>query len=146
MTICEATISDAPMIAAVHRASRRAAMPWLPDLHTPDEDVRFFSTMVLPEQKVRVARHGSGVIGFAAASDGWLNHLYVAPAHWSTGVGGLLLETAKMDFDRLQLWTFQGNEGARRFYKARGFSECELSDGTRNEERMPDVRMRWVRA
>src|SRR6056297_1200908 len=46
MTICEATISDAPMIAAVHRASRRAAMPWLPDLHTPDEDVRFFSTMV----------------------------------------------------------------------------------------------------
>jgi hypothetical protein len=44
----------------------------------------------------------------------------------------------------LQLWTFQVNAGARRFYERHGFVPVELTDGATNQERQPDVRYRWV--
>ena len=39
----------------------------------------------------------------------------------------------------LQLWVFQRNVGARRFYERHGFTLTELTDGSRNEEREPDA-------
>jgi hypothetical protein len=39
---------------------------------------------------------------------------------------------------------FQRNEQARRFYEHRGFRFVELTDGSANAERMPDVRYRWT--
>jgi hypothetical protein len=33
---------DAEAVVRVHREARREAMPWLPELHTPAEDVDFF--------------------------------------------------------------------------------------------------------
>ncbi|WP_298279395.1 hypothetical protein [uncultured Bradyrhizobium sp.] len=47
--------------------------------------------------------------------------------------------------DRRQLWTFQRNARARRFYEARGFVAVEQTDGSRNEEQEPDVRYLWTR-
>ena len=49
-------------------------------------------------------------------------------------------------FDCLQLWTFQRNLSARRFYEARGFALVEQTDGARNEEKEPDARYLWTRA
>ena len=43
----------------------------------------------------------------------------------------------------LQLWTFQVNEAARRFYERQGFVAAESTDGSGNEERSPDVRYTW---
>jgi GNAT superfamily N-acetyltransferase len=43
----------------------------------------------------------------------------------------------------LELWTFQVNESARRFYERHGFTEVEHTDGAGNEEREPDVRYAW---
>jgi hypothetical protein len=43
----------------------------------------------------------------------------------------------------LELWTFQANQGARRFYERHGFEAIELTDGSGNEERTPDVRYAW---
>jgi hypothetical protein len=43
----------------------------------------------------------------------------------------------------LQLWTFQRNTAARRFYGRLGFVAVEQTDGSRNEEDEPDVRYRW---
>ena len=48
-------------------------------------------------------------------------------------------------FDCLQLWTFQRNLSARRFYEARGFALVEQTDGARNEEKEPDARYLWRR-
>jgi hypothetical protein len=45
----------------------------------------------------------------------------------------------------LQLWTFQRNADARRFYAARGFVDVEVTDGAGNEEMEADVRMVWAR-
>ena len=44
-------------------------------------------------------------------------------------------------FDR-QLWTFQSNHGARRFYERHGFVAVQHTDGD-NEEGAPDVRYEW---
>ena len=35
------------------------------------------------------------------------------------------------------------NEPARRFYRRHGFVEVGRTDGARNEEREPDVRLAW---
>ena len=42
----------------------------------------------------------------------------------------------------VDLWTFQRNAGARRFYERNGFVAMEFTDGASNEEREPDVRYR----
>ena len=44
----------------------------------------------------------------------------------------------------LELYTFQVNAGARRFYERHGFRVVDLDDGARNEEGQPDVRYRWL--
>lgn len=143
MQIDVAVDADVQAIAIIHRAARQRAMPWLPNLHTPEEELWFFRTIVLPKETVWIAKTGSETVGFISVNEGWLNHLYVAPEHWSKGAGTKLLVTAKSQFDSLQLWTFQRNENARRFYVGHGFFERELSDGERNEERVPDVRLIW---
>ncbi len=45
--------------------------------------------------------------------------------------------------DGLELWTFQVNARARRFYERHGFVEVDRTDGGHNEERQPDVRYAW---
>ena len=45
--------------------------------------------------------------------------------------------------DGFQFWVFQENERARRFYEAHGAVAVELTDGSGNEERTPDVRYEW---
>lgn len=145
MTIDEALPADAEKIAMIHRSARQAAMPWLPVLHTPTEDLRYFKTIVLPSQKVLVAREGGRAAGFVSFDQGWLNHLYIAPDRWGLGLGTRLLDAAKSDSKYLQLWVFQKNARARQFYSTHGFCERELTDGGGNEEKVPDIRMDWAR-
>ncbi len=39
----------------------------------------------------------------------------------------------------IRLYTFQQNEGARRFYERHGYKTIEFTDGQGNEENCPDV-------
>ena len=73
-----------------------------------------------------------------AFRDEWIEQLYVLPEAQGQGVGTELLDVAKRASERLQLWTFQRNASARRFYEARGFALVEETDGARNEEKEPD--------
>ena len=84
--------------------------------------------------------------GMLAFRDGWIDHLYVLPTAQGRGAGTELLQVAKSASDRLQLWTFQRNARARRFYEARGFALVEESDGAGNEEKEPDARYLWTRS
>ena len=68
------------------------------------------------------------------------------PEAQGQGVGTELLDIAKRASARLQLWTFQRNAQARRFYEARGFVLVEQTDGAGNEEKEPDARYLWMRA
>ena len=145
MIIDKASSADANAIAQIHRTARKTAMPWLPVLHTPDEDLWFFSNKVLPVEKVLIAREKTQPVGFIASHQGWLNHLYIAPDRWGWGLGNRLLEAARSDLDHLQLWVFEENTRARHFYSEHGFCEREFTDGRGNEERVPDLRMEWSR-
>jgi GNAT superfamily N-acetyltransferase len=70
----------------------------------------------------------------------------VLPEAQGRGLGSTLLDVARRTSARLQLWTFQRNAPARRFYEARGFVLIEQTDGARNEEKEPDARYLWTRA
>jgi GNAT superfamily N-acetyltransferase len=73
----------------------------------------------------------------------WLGHLYIDSSFTARGLGSRLVEIAKSQYPRgLQLWTFQSNAGARRFYERLGFTAVAWTDGD-NEEGAPDVRYEW---
>lgn len=146
MIIRPARPDDGPAIAAISREARARAMPWLAVVHSRQEDIAYFSHTVLAEQSVLIAESEGERAGFAAVSGPWLHHLYVAPRHWNSQIGTALLVRVQASHEKLELWTFQQNEGARRFYRRHGFREVEYSDGHRNEEHEPDVRMVWQRA
>jgi chorismate mutase len=68
----------------------------------------------------------------------------VAPGLTGHGVGAALLDVAKAQRgDGFCLWVFETNDAARRFYRRHGLVELERTDGSTNEERVPDVRMAW---
>jgi GNAT superfamily N-acetyltransferase len=134
----------------------RAEMLYLPHLHTKAEDVAFFSQRVLPTSRVTVAEVDAEpgpdvdagphpeMVGFSAVKDGWLDHLYVLPARQGAGIGRALLGRAMTESpDGLTLWAFVANDRAIALYARAGFVEVLRTDGSGNEEGVPDVQMRW---
>jgi len=132
--------------AQVHRIAFDQAMPRLVGLHTPEEDRWFYRERVFKTCRVWGRFDQDALSGLIAFRDGWVEQLYVLPAAQGRGVGTELLDVAKRACERLELWTFQCNERARRFYEARGFALVEQTDGARNEEKEPDARYVWARA
>ncbi|MBV8978511.1 MAG: GNAT family N-acetyltransferase [Alphaproteobacteria bacterium] len=121
-------------------AASFAGMRFVPKIHDAEED-RAFIRELIARKEVWLAEHEAQIVGLACWHEGWLEQLYVDPAHQGRGAGTLLL---KHVMDRhpgaLQLWTFQTNAGARRFYERYGFVAAEFTDGAHNEEKTPDVR------
>ncbi len=119
-------------------------MPFLPELHGEADTRAWVASCVLPHCAVWVAEREGRVVGYAALADQLLEHLYVEPDSQGQGVGSALLARAQLESPyRLELWTFQRNVQARRFYEQRGFRAVELTNGAENEEREPDVRYVW---
>src|SRR5689334_614849 len=132
--------SDA--IAALFRRSF-GTLTFLPTLHTPEEDRRFFARVVRDDE-VWVAEEDGRLIGFAALSGEMLEHLYVEPGEDGRGIGSALLDRAKLERPGgFELWVFQQNANARRFYERRGCRVVRLTDGSRNEEQQPDALYEW---
>jgi GNAT superfamily N-acetyltransferase len=101
---------------------------------------------VVPELETWVAEEGGGrVVGLMVLDGGELAQLYLEPGVRGCGIGDRFVALAKELRPRgLQLWTFQVNGPARRFYERHGFVAAEFTDGSRNEEREPDVRYVWA--
>ena len=113
-------------------------MTYLPDLWTETESREFIRDGMLPSNEVWVAEEDGRVVGFAGLGDGKLRHLWVEPAAQNRGFGTALLAKAKERRpDGFQLWVFQKNTGARRFYERHGFTLVKLTDGRDNQERSP---------
>ena len=139
---------DADVLAVILREAMRGAMPWLPELHTPEDDRRFLRADVLPEKEVWVAEGDGIVSGFTAlgrrGDHEFMEHLYVAPEHQRRGIGTALMERAKERRPQgFRLWVFQRNTGAREFYERHGFRVVQLTDGSGNEEKEPDALYEW---
>jgi ribosomal protein S18 acetylase RimI-like enzyme len=140
-----ATLGDMKAIAAIHRLAFFGAMPHMPVLHTPEEDLAYFSTVVFPSAEMWVAEQSGVVAGFIAFRPGWVDHLYVHPDQQGHSLGRTLLALAQSSERSLHLWTFQCNRGARRFYERHGFRIEQETDGTNNDERQPDILYLWTR-
>lgn len=140
-----ALLAESDVLAALFRASREAALPYLPDLHTPSEDRAFVRDRVFAECEVWVADRDGDILAFCAFRPGWVEHLYVERDHWGAGIGSALLAKAMASNDALQLWTFQRNERARGFYERHGFRCVRTTEGD-NEEREPDALYAWARS
>ena len=83
------------------------------------------------------------VIGFIARELGMIHALYVVPEWCGHGVGQRLLQAAKQASQELELYTFQANASAQRFYLREGFGEVTRSDGAGNDEGLPDIKYHW---
>lgn len=140
-TIRRGRADDIEPMARLFRTVRRACLPYLPDLHTPEEDLAFFRERVFAECEMWVA---DAVDGFIAFRPGWVDHLYVHPERQGQSIGRKLLAVAMNIHSPLRLWVFQRSAAAIGFYRARGFREIERTDGARNEEREPDMLMEWM--
>jgi GNAT superfamily N-acetyltransferase len=141
-----ATSDDAGGIAAVFSLSSRL-LTFLPMRHTVEEDRRFIENVILKECQVIVAEGGAGIVSFLALDGEEIRLLYSHPDFIGSGAASLLLDAAKKSgVVALELWCFQANQRARRFYEARGFRAVRFTDGQDNEEKVPDVRYRWERA
>jgi GNAT superfamily N-acetyltransferase len=138
--------ADAELIAAIFTSSRRAAMPYLPLLHTNTEVLEWMKDVVLGRSSATLVVSSNGEAGgFASVQCGVLEHLYVSPQLQGHGLGTLLLATAKEESPRgLRLHVFQRNLSARQFYERRGFKLIELRNGSSNEEGEPDAVYEWI--
>lgn len=135
---------DAAEVAALFARSRAAGLPWLPVLHTPEEDVAYFAGQLRDGVGLGVAADGvgPGLRGFAVVRPGWLDHLYVDADCRGGGIGSALLDAARSASPgELHLWVFARNTRALAFYARHGAVEVERTDGRDNEEHEPDVRL-----
>jgi len=135
-----------PAVARLHRHTVRASLPFVPDLHTPDDDARFFAETLFTRTDIWLAEDAAGEIaGYVAFRPDFVEHLFVRPEFQQQGLGLALLRKAMEGASELSLWTFQQNARARRFYERYGFAVVMETDGADNEEKLPDVLYRWRR-
>jgi len=138
---------DAAGIGDVYLASFAATYEF-PRAHSDADTRRWIAEVLLPSREVWVAWAPDAlIVAMMALTDEMVDQLYVAPGWTARGIGSRLIGLAKsVRPNGLDLYTFQVNRGARRFYERHGFVEVASSDGSQNEERQPDVRYAWRRA
>ncbi|MFS4582257.1 GNAT family N-acetyltransferase [Phaeobacter sp. C3_T13_0] len=116
--------------------------PWMPKQHTGAEAISFCGTMI-DRGWVIIAQIEGRVDGFLARDGAEVCALYIRDAARGHGIGRALLNYAKSVQSPLQLWSFQANEGAQRFYLREGFVEQTRTDGATNGEGLPDIQYIW---
>lgn len=121
-------------------------MPHMPVLHTPAEDLAFYTGIVFPGTELWLIEQDDTVAGFIAFRPGWVEQCYIHPDHQRRGYGTQLLHLAQAANPVLQLWTFQCNQAARSFYERHGFTIARMTDGADNEEKQPDILYTWSRS
>ena len=133
---------DVEAVVRIFRESRAEAMPWLPVLHTPEEDPGWYRQRLTGEAWVYELE--GRVVGFAVVHGDDLDALYVAPEAQRRGVGSALFRRAQEARpDGFFWWVFRDNRRARAFYEALGGRCLYETDGAGNEEKTPDARYEW---
>ncbi|MCK0142655.1 GNAT family N-acetyltransferase [Aliiroseovarius sp. F20344] len=144
MIVTCASTADVPAIANI-LSGWNATTPWLPRVHSRASE-KGFAQMLVERGWTSVVRTEGQVLGFLSRDNRKIHALYVAPHARGVGVGKMLLDQAKVARDSLSLFTFQQNDGAQRFYMREGFYEAYRTDGSGNDEGLPDICYEWRRA
>lgn len=117
---------------------------WMPNVHSL-EDMQGYGAWLIEVSDVTVALVEDKVVGFMSLQNSDIQALYLSPEYREFGIGRKLLDSAKSQATDLGLWTFQANIKARRFYLSNSFIEDKRSDGSGNDEKLPDVHFVWMR-
>ena len=130
------------------RASMEKALQWT-DPHSWEEQIAYLTSLV-EKFNVYLALDGgdigreSAVVGFMVVGKTELDHLYVHVDHQGRGIGTQLLNLAKeQSADKLQLYTFDINKQAQRFYEKHGFKI--IGRGIEEVSGRADIRYEWIR-
>ncbi len=98
----------------------------------------------MPSRATWVAVVAGEIVAVLVVHAGYVEQLYVLAGQAGRGIGSALIDLAKRQSPAgLRLYTFQINDGARRFYERHGFRALAFSDGSENEEGEPDVLYGW---
>lgn len=141
-------IDESDALADLMWAVRQQNLDSIPRGIHPREDMRrWMREVVFATKQVWVAqREANPVALLVLGSPDWLDHLYIDASATGRGLGTTLVDLAKRELGgQLQLWTFQSNVGACRFYERHGFQAVQRTDGD-NEEKAPDVRYLFMPA
>jgi GNAT superfamily N-acetyltransferase len=139
-----ARAADGAGIAVCYLRST-AKLGFLRRCHDGEDMWRHFLSIVQNNETWVIVREGQ-IAAFLALNADEIEHLYVHPAHQKAGLGSLLLTHAKTRLDNpFHLWTFCQNKQARQFYTRHGLTAELVTDGRRNEEKLPDIKFVWNR-
>ena len=139
--IRRATAGDAAVISELF-VRVRDEMTYLPRI--VEEHRPLLGGWFLDANEMWVDERDGAVVGFIGLRDDELAHINVAVDAQNRGIGTALLDHAKgLRPERLELWVFQKNEGARRFYERHGFRLVRLTEGAGNMEKEPDALYEW---
>ncbi|CAN0592141.1 unnamed protein product, partial [Ectocarpus sp. 12 AP-2014] len=145
ITLRPFTGADIGTLAALHRASR-VSMQLFDEPFSVSKHASYIAGLAVG-CAVTVAEKAGKPIGFLAYARkpddaaGLISHLFVQPDHQRQGVGGQLLDDAITRHGTpLYLWVFEANDRARALYESRGFVVTDRTDGSGNEEKLPDMR------
>jgi ribosomal protein S18 acetylase RimI-like enzyme len=142
--IRRATPDDAAEVSRIFVAARDE-MTYLPRIE--DEHRSLLGGWFIERDEIWVSEEDGRILGFCGVQGEELSHLYVRPGGQNAGIGTALLEHAKgLRPQRLELWVFQKNDRARRFYERHGFRLVKLTDGADNMEKEPDALYEWTSA
>lgn len=140
-----ATLKDSRSITNVF-INARQGMEYLPSrLHTVAETFEWIQSLIedTTNTVLKAVLPDNRIVGFCVFNNHEFEHLYVLPELQKHGIGAKLLTAAQNAQPHLELWVFQKNLGAIRFYERYGFKCVERTDGSRNEEKEPDARYVW---
>ncbi len=99
---------------------------------------------VVSGEETWVAEAGGGIVGMMALGADELDQLYLRPDWRGRRLGDRFVALAKERRPGgLSLYAFQVNGPACRFYERQGFAVVDRNDGSRNDEREPDIRYAW---
>jgi len=116
---------------------------WFPN-HAPESASEQSMCSRIEDGNVYVSKVQGDTVGFIAFSNGYLDCLYLMPEARNHGLGVDLLTLAKSKSPKgLSLWVLEENKAAVRFYAREGFQTTARSDGSDNEEGLPDIQMEW---
>ena len=163
LQITPARAEDCAELARVHVASWQRAyrhllpVAYLDALSAERREAAWREVLAQGRSELLVARADGDVAGFASFGPcrdegappgrGELWALYVAPRHWSTGVGLALWRAAQarlvaLDFGETSLWVLAGNTRAIGFYASVGFAP---EPGAAREFEMGGAKLREIR-
>lgn len=141
MKVRPARQAESDRCAEIH-IEARALITYLPDLHTTSETLEWMRQSVFAGQEVLVAEVSGSVVGYVSYTGCELSNMYVLPAYQRQGIGSeLLAAVLQRTPPDVELWVFEANADAIRFYERNGFETVSRTSGD-NEEGLPDRLMR----